>query len=437
MSLNRRQLMIGAAAASLASNVARAAPVEIEMFFPVPVQGALANQMQKLIQRFNSEHPDIAVTAAYTGSYDDTNLKTRAAINAGKPPALVIMSANFVREYVINNEVDSFDELISAGGEKPLEFFEKFWAPLKPNAVIDGEVFGLPFHNSTPLLYYSVNAFVDAGLDPERAPQTWDEWFHACRKLTKADGSRYGLMFPGTYDYCGWLISGLVMANGGQYYNHDFGGEVYYDAPSTVGALKFLDALINDAKAIPAGVSDANACTTALFSGRTGMMMLSTGSLGFVRDNMKTPYRVAFLPKGLRRAAPIGGASLILPKGNAPERRAAAWTLAQWLTSPEIAGEWSRFTGYFAPNKQAYDLTEMKQFLQQHPDAKVALDQLAYAVPWFDTFQVVAVRKAMEDQAQALFAGRVKPADAAQAAQKAADELLKPYVDETALKSWS
>ncbi|MGO9742395.1 MAG: ABC transporter substrate-binding protein [Roseiarcus sp.] len=437
MSLNRRQLMIGAAAASLATNVARAAPAEIEMFFPVPVQGALANQMQKLIQRFNSEHPDIAVTAAYTGSYDDTNLKTRAAIKAGKPPALVIMSANFVREYVINNELDSFDDLISAGGEKPQKFFEKFWAPLRPNAIIDGEVYGLPFQNSTPLLYYSVAAFEDAGLDPEHAPQTWSEWFDACRKLTKPDGSRYGLMFPGTYDYCGWLISGLVMANGGQYYNHDFGGEVYYDAPSTIGALRFLDALINGAKAVPAGVSDANACTTALFSGRTGMMMLSTGSLGFVRANMKTPYRVAFLPKGLRRAAPIGGASLILPKGNAPERRAAAWTLAQWLTSPEIAGEWSRFTGYFAPNKLAYDLTEMKQFLQQHPDAKVALDQLAYAVPWFDTFQVVAVRKAMEDQAQALFAGAVKPADAAAAAQKAADELLKPYVVETALKSWS
>ena len=41
---------------------------------------------------------DIHVTAVYTGSYDDTNVKTRAAIQAGKPPGAVIMSANFVRE---------------------------------------------------------------------------------------------------------------------------------------------------------------------------------------------------------------------------------------------------------------------------------------------------------------------------------------------------
>ena len=51
------------------------------------------------------------------------------------------------------------------------------------------------------------------------------------------------------------------------------------------------------------------------------------GSLSFVRDNMKTAYRGAFMPRNLRNAEPIGGASLVLPKGNPPERQAAAWTL--------------------------------------------------------------------------------------------------------------
>ena len=195
-----------------------------------------------------------------------------------------------------------------------------------------------------------------------------------------------------------------------------------------------LTALVNKAKVMPPGVSDANACTSAFFAGRLGMILLSTGSLSFVRDNMKTPYKVAFLPKSVRNAAPIGGASLILPKGNTPERQAAAWTLISWLISPETAGEWSRFTGYFAPRKAAYDLPEMQKFLGEHPDAKIALDQLKFAVPWFDTFNTVAVRKAMEDQVQALFSAKTSPADAVAAAQKAADELLRPYVEQTALK---
>ena len=422
------------AAAAMARTAFAADPIEIDLFFPVPVQGKLADKMKELIDRFNGQQSAAKATAVYTGSYDDTNLKTRAAIKAGKPPAAVIMSANFVREYVINGDVDPFDPIIEKDGKTPTAFFDNFWPALKPNAFIDGKVYGVPYQNSTPLMYYAVDAFKDAGLDPEKPPETWADWVDAAKKLTKPNGDRWGINFPATYDYCGWITSALVMQNGGQYYNHDYGGEVYYNAPSALGALTLVDTLVNKAKVMPPGVSDANACTSAFFAGRLGMMLLSTGSLSFVRDNMKSPYKVAFLPKSVRNAAPIGGASLILPKGNTPERQAAAWTLISWLISPEIAGEWSRFTGYFAPRKAAYDLPEMQKFMTDHPDAKIALDQLKYAVPWFDTFNTVAVRKAMEDQVQAILSGKVAPADAVVAAQKAADELLRPYVEQTALK---
>ena len=126
-------------------------------------------------------------------------------------------------------------------------------------------------------------------------------------------------------------------------------------------------------------------------------------------------------------AAPIGGASLILPRANF-SRQAAAWTLINWLTSPEIAGGWSRFTGYFAPRIAAYDLPDMKTFIGEHPDAKVALDQLAYA-GWFATYNTVGVRKALEDGVQAVLSGRATPEAAMAAAQKQADELMKSYVE--------
>ena len=120
--------------------------------------------------------------------------------------------------------------------------------------------------------------------------------------------------------------------------------------------------------------------------------------------------------------------------GNSPERQQAAWTLIEWLTSPAVAGRWSRFTGYFAPNRAAYDLPEMQDYLQQYPDARVALDQLQYARPWFATYQTVPVRKALGDQVQAMLSGRVKPADAVAVGQRKADDLLRPYAEQTALK---
>ena len=436
MPIARRPLLASTLlAAAVLAAPARAA-TEIELFFPVPVQGKLSSEMQRLVGEFNKAHPDIVVTPVYTGSYDDTNLKTRSAIQAGRPPAAVIMSANFVREYVINGETISLDPLI--GDTEPGAYMERFWPALRANAMDGGHVYGVPFHNSTPLLYYSVDAFKDAGLDADKPPQTWAEFVAAARKLTQRDGSttkRWGFMMPGTYDYLGWLTSALAMSNGGEFYNERWGGEVYYNDPSTVGAITLLGDMVHKHKVMPEGVTDANAVTSAFFSGRTAMMMLSTGSLSFVRDGMKRPYKVAFVPYNIANAAPIGGASLIIPKGNSPERQRAAWTLIQWLTSPEVSGGWSRFTGYFSPVKAAYDLPEMKSYLDQHPDAAVALDQLnRHGRSWFATYNTVGVRKALEDQVQAVLSGRTDPATAGQAAQRDADALLKPFVEQTALR---
>ena len=435
-----RLLQATTMALALMIGTAKAA-VELDPFFPVPVQGKLANEMQRLIEQFDSGHPGIHVTAVYTGSYDDTNLKTRAAIQAGKLPGAVIMSANFVREYAINEDAIPLDDLIAQGvetrGETPAQYMDRFWPALKLNAMEQGHVYGVPFQNSTPLLYYSVDAFKEVDLDPDHPPATWQEWVDALRKLAKRDGdktTRWGVMWPGTYDYLGWITSAFAMSNGGEYYNPGYGGEVFYAAPSTVGAVKLIDALIHKWHVMPEGVTDANAVTTAFFQGRTAMMVLSTGSLSFVRENMKTPYRVAFLPRQFVNAAPIGGASLIIPRDNSAERQAAAWTLINWLTSPEIAGAWSRFTGYFAPRIAAYDLPEMKTYLADHPDAKVALDQLAYARGWFATHNVVGVRKALEDGVQAVLSGKATPEAAMARAQAEAEALMKPYVEQTALK---
>ena len=431
-----RSMALAAALTAMATTAATAA-TRIDFFFPVPVDGALAKEMQNLVARFNQENPDIEVTAAYTGTYDETDIKTRAAIKAGKPPAVALMSANFITQYHIDDLVEAFDPLVRAEGKTPEDFMGEFWPALAGNARVDGKIYGVPFQNSTPLLYYSVDAFKDAGLDPDKPPVTWQDWVDDLRKVARHDGSsttRWGVMFPGTYDYLGWITSGLAMSNGGEYYNTGYGGEVYYTQPSTVGAVRLIDAFVHKWHVMPEGVTDANAVTTAFFQGRTAMMILSTGSLSFVRENMKTPYRTAFLPRSLVNAAPIGGASLIIPRGNSPERQAAAWTLIKWLVSPETAGGWSRFTGYFAPRIAAYDLPEMKDYLAKFPDAKVALDQLAYARGWFATYNTVGVRKALEDGVQAVLSGKATPEAAMEAAQKQADALMKPYVEQTALK---
>jgi len=437
--INRRELIATAAAsAALLSTPALAqSATEIELFFPVPVDGALAKNMATLIKEFNDGHPGIKVTPVYTGSYDETLIKTRAAIKAGRPPAAAIMSANFLFELKLESEIQTLDDLIKTDGKQPQQFMGQFFPALTPNAVINREVCGVPFHNSTPILYINAEHFKEAGLDPQNPPRTWDELVVAARALTKREGdrvSRWGIMLPSSYDTCGWLLSALTMSNGGKYFNEEWGGEVYYDTASTLGAVQFWSDLVAKHKVQPAGELKAAAVTTAFLAGQSSMMLNSTGSLTFVRSTAKFPVWVGFVPKNVRNAAPIGGASLVIPAGVEGDRRKAAWTLINWLTSPEKSGWWSRSTGYFAPNMGAYDTPEMKEFVAQHPDAKIAIDQLAYAKPWFATYKTVPVRKAIEDELQAVLSGKKQPKEAVAAAQKAADELMRPFIEQTAGK---
>ena len=106
--------------------------------------------------------------------------------------------------------------------------------------MVDGELYGVPFQNSTPLLYINAEQFKEAGLDPEQAAA---DLGRAGRRRQEADQARrrqgdpWGFAIPCGYDYCGWMMEALSMSNGGRYYNEEYGGEVYYDTPSMLGAL--------------------------------------------------------------------------------------------------------------------------------------------------------------------------------------------------------
>ena len=223
------------------------------------------------------------------------------------------------------------------------------------------------------------------------------------------------------------------MSNGGSFFNTRYPGEVYFDQPSTVGAMAFWRDMAHKYKAMPTGVTPNKQVSTAFFGQKTSMMVLSTGALSFVRDNAKFNFGVAFIPRNVSNGVPIGGASLISFKGTTPAQKKAAWSFISWLSSPKIIGHWSRFTGYFAPRKTAYDLPEMKKFISENPNALTAVKQLKYAGPWFSTYNTVAARKAIDDQMQALLSDpKLSVEKAAKDAQEKANGILRPFNDKMA-----
>ncbi|HFU3990982.1 TPA: ABC transporter substrate-binding protein [Klebsiella pneumoniae] len=408
-----KPLTLVAVGLSLALSGAALAKEKIDFMFPAPVDGKLTMEMTRVIKQFNDSQQDVEVRGIFTGNYDTTKIKAESAQKAGQPPALVIMSANFTTDLALKDEILPMDELFKYGDQKAGDFLQKeFWPAMHKNAQVMGTTYAIPFHNSTPILYYNKTMFDRAGI--KQPPQTWAELLADAKKLTDESKGQWGIMLPSTNDdYGGWIFSALVRANGGKYFNEDYPGEVYYNSPTAIGALRFWQDLIYKDKVMPSGVLNSKQISAAFFSGKLGMAML---------------------PAKEQRAVPIGGASLVSFKGISDAQKKAAYQFLTYLVSPDVNGAWSRFTGYFSPRKASYDTPEMKAYLQQDPRAAIALEQLKYAHPWYSTWETVAVRKAMENQLAAVVNdAKVTPEAAVQAAQKEADALMKPYVDKTAL----
>ena len=58
-----------AAAVAVLTPALAGAQTKIDFFFPVPVDGKLAREMTRLVKVYNDSQKEVAVTAAYTGSY--------------------------------------------------------------------------------------------------------------------------------------------------------------------------------------------------------------------------------------------------------------------------------------------------------------------------------------------------------------------------------
>ena len=146
------------------------------------------------------------------------------------------------------------------------------------------------------------------------------------------------------------------MSNGGRYFNEEYGGEVYYDQPSMLGAARFVEDLIFKHKVMPQGVTEAGGVSTGVLR-RQGLDDAAVDRLAVLHPREHEVRRTTWPSCRRTCATPCRSAAPRWSCSRARTRssKKAGWKFIKWLTSTETLGGWSRFTGYFAPRKSAYD----------------------------------------------------------------------------------
>ena len=220
-------------------------PVTIQFWYGMTA-GPDAAYIKKIIDTFNSADHSILVNGT---AYAWATLWTKidAAYAAGAPPQVVTMHIQDVPSYNSKGML----ELIGEGYVNKDAYL--------PGALETGQVGGkqmsLPFDQHPLAMYYNKGMFKAAGLDPNMPPKTYDELVAYAKKLTKADGSQYGVGLDQTQDIQFYTLVSFFYQWGGKFLSDDF-KTATFDSEAARKALAQLHDLIWKYKVTPLNEED-------------------------------------------------------------------------------------------------------------------------------------------------------------------------------------
>lgn len=406
------------------ASVFAADPVKLQMYYPIAVGGEISHTVEALVADFEKIHPEVSIQPVYTGDYATTVTKALTAFRGGNAPQMAVIGDIEAYSLMDAGAIVAASDL--AKDDEGKKWIDSFYPAFLRH--INGKVWGVPFQRSTVVLYWNKQAFEKAGLDADTPPANWQQVVDFGKKLVVKDGqnvSQWGIEIPTTPNGY-WVFQGFAATNGAHLDNGK-GTAVYFNTPGNIETLQWLTDLGQKEGVSPKGAVAWGTTPQDFLSGKTAMMVTTTGNLSVVRKNATFPFGVAMLPEKTQRGSPTGGGNLYVFKNASPAQQKAAMAFIRWVTAPEQAARWSIATGYVATSPAAWETPAMKDYVKQVPQALVAREQLNYAQPELSTYNSVQIQEALNHAIEAAITQTKTPAEALESAQKQADRLLKAY----------
>lgn len=208
---------------------------------------------QGLINEFERLHPDIKVRSLSLGAGGMNGQKLMTSIVGNVAPDVINQDRFEISDWASRDAFMPLDDLIERDKNDPLcpkpeQYYAAPWAEAcfqAPNEK-KAHVYGIPTGADNRVLYYNTDVFKAkaeqlraAGLDPNRAPQTWSETLAYSKVLTEfnKDGSLKVAGFMPNYGNS-WLYIYAFQLNT-NFLTPD-GRKCTLDTPESEEALKFM-----------------------------------------------------------------------------------------------------------------------------------------------------------------------------------------------------
>jgi multiple sugar transport system substrate-binding protein len=274
---------------------------------------------------FEAANPGVKVTQELLPSGQNYFEKLQTLIAAGTMPDVFDMWEGYVQPYAANGALMAMDALIESDPKVKKEDILPTVIPAqsyqgKPYAFIYG------FMPGPVSLYYNVDHFETAGLQPPTSDWKWDDMKAAAKKLTSEKDKRWGMSFDN------WFVTWQhwVWSNGGDIFNKDETKTTITD-PKTTEAIQYWYDLVNVDKVAPTS-SDAQAMGSLVKAFQGGQVSMRLGNYWDLGD--------------LKEAKDIKWKAVLAPKSNTDSRiwymHLGCWSISSTSKKPNSAWAYSR-----------------------------------------------------------------------------------------------
>lgn len=393
------------------------------------MRGNNGDQLQEYIEEFNASQSDIFVDASEQGMYDEAYTKLMQVAGTDDSPDLMQINAARVPETVDAGIIAPMQGFIDAD-----EDFDEGVLLEAPRAsyTLDGALQYMPQAASMEVIFYNVDAFRDAGLDPDEPLVTFDDFENAARILKQELGMGHGGAF--LINAAGFTS---IMSRSGELLVNNNNGhdgpptEAVFNGPAGVDLMTWLQEMFDEGIIGNFGRSHDD-MRQPWYTGQVAMIVDTTAATimhkeaaSFEFDSMPTP-----VPNGVEPGlSPTGGAGLFILEESPDDIQQAAYEFVKFLVSAEIQARWAANTGYFPVNREAYDEQVLIDAMEELPALASANEQAQQTggdVGVLSALSGVDVAPYIADAWEAVYDGAA-PQDALDRAASEVTSLLETY----------
>lgn len=256
-----------------------------------------------------------------TSGIDDST-KILAAISAGDPPDLLILSGpGGVGTWSREKLLLPMDDVVATAG---IDVKAVFPGPLA-SCRYGGKLYCLPWGTDVYALMWNKDLFKAAGLDPEKPPATLEELEAFADKLTKTDanGNITQLGFVPNFSWS--HLDTYSMLFGGTFVSDD-GSKILINSPAVVEAIKWQAKFFHKygsdkVQKFISGFGEYSSPQNGFYSGKLAMQIEGEWQPTFIkRANVSLNYGVAAPPPPAanperKGTTSVGGTVIVIPAG--------------------------------------------------------------------------------------------------------------------------